>query len=137
MEAKRIAIVAALAIMVAAVAPAEESYSGTSDTCGPIIGQTMHDLENVKRFCTYVPEGATTGAYSMESLLWIKVPQGIAEYMINHSLQTEQLVRNWMTLWKEISDSSAVTIYVEWEDVEIAKGDTTVFRGDIVTIRGK
>lgn len=125
-------------LLVVAIMPliAEDSYSGRSATCGPIIGQTPTDLENVEEFCTHIPEGATVGAYAMESLLWIKVPYGIAEYMIGHSLQTEQLVKAWMKLWKEISDSTAVTIFVEWEDVEIAKGDTTVFRGDRVTIRG-
>ena len=133
----RITVAGALAIMIATSAVAQDQYSGRSDTCGPIIGQTQQDLKNVETFCTYVPEGATTGAYAMESLLWVKVSQGIAEYMVGHSLQTEQLVKAWMTLWKEISDSSAVTIYVEWGDVQIAKGDTTLFRGDQVTIRDR
>ena len=82
----------------------------------------------------YIAEGLTTGAYSSGGLLWVKVPENIALYMVANRLVTEQLVRQWMPLWKQISDWSAVTIYVEWEDVEIARGETTVFRGDQVTV---
>ena len=114
-----------------------EVVSGTSDTCGPIFGWTEQDIENVETFCAFIPEGATTTVFARDMILWVKVPKGIAEALIADSLQTEQIVKNWMSLWKEISDSLSVTIYVQWEDVEIAKGDTTLFRGDQVTIRGQ
>ena len=114
----------------------EESFSGTSPTCGPIVGETQQDLQNVEEFCeAAIPEGLTEGVYAMESLLWVKVPYEIATYMIDNTLETEQLVRTWMEGWKQLSESQSVTIWVEWQDTEIAKGETTVFSGDQVTVR--
>jgi hypothetical protein len=55
--------------------------------------------------------------------------------MMRDSLTTEQVVKNWMAAWKELSGSLSVVVHVEWQDVEVAKGDTTVFSGDKVTIR--
>ena len=42
---------------------------------------------------------------------------------------------NWMKAWKQLSGSRAVTVYLEWQEIEIAKGETTLFSGDKVTIR--
>lgn len=113
--------------------------SGSSPTCGPISGQTRQDLQNVRTFCERgIPEkGLAVGAYGMESLLWVKVGREIANQMLTDRLTTEQLVKTWMKLWKALSGSQVVTVKVEWEDVEIAEGDTTIFSGDKVTIRGR
>ena len=40
-----------------------------------------------------------------------------------------------MAAWKKLSGSLSVTVYVECQDVEIAKGDTTIFSGDKVTVK--
>ena len=113
---------------------AQQSFSGRSETCGPIVGQTKQDIQNVQQFCRVVPEGAAVGAYAIESLLWVKVTRNIAEAMRADRLGAEQLVKNWMTRWKGLSGSEVVTIQVEWRDVLIAEGQTTVFSGDRVTI---
>lgn len=106
-------------------------------TCGSITGKTRTDLRNVKIFCKQVvPEGGiVVGAYSMRELLWVKVSYEAAKVMQNESLATEQLVKRWMATWKLVCESEVVTIYVEWEDVEIARGQTTAFSGDKVTLR--
>ena len=33
----------------------------------------------------------------------------------------------------QLSESLAVTVFIEWQDVQIAKGETTLFGGDQVT----
>ena len=92
-------------------------------------------MANVREFCaTAIPQGLSEGAYGAESLLWIKVTHDIAKYMKANPLETEQLVRAWMRGWKTLSNSSAVTVTVEWGSVEVAKGQTR-FSGDQVTIR--
>jgi hypothetical protein len=55
--------------------------------------------------------------------------------MIADRLSTEAVVKRWMGTWKTLTGSKAVTIHVEWGDVEIAKGETSLFRGDVVTIK--
>ena len=67
--------------------------------------------------------------------MWVKVSRPVADYMRKDTLTTEQVVKNWMAAWKKHSGSSAVTVHVEWQDVEIAKGQTTILSGDKVTIR--
>ena len=107
---------------------AQQSYSGRSETCGPIVGQTNQDLQNVQQFCRVVPEGAAVGAYAVESLFWVKVTRNMAEAMRADRLGAEQLVKHWMTRWKSLSGSEVVTVKVDWRDVLIAEGQTTVIR---------
>ena len=114
---------------------AQQTPSGSSDTCGPISGKTQKDLENVRTFCEEgIVKGAAVGAYAMESLLWVKVSREMANAMRSDRLSAEQLVLTWMKGWRQISGHRSVNVYVEWKDVEIAEGDTTVFSGDVVTI---
>ena len=122
------------ALVVPAPVVAQQSFSGRSETCGPISGQTKQDLQNVQAFCRAVPEGAAVGAYAMQSLLWVKVTRAMAEAMRADRLSAEQLVKTWMTGWKSLSGSKAVTIQVEWRDVQIAEGQTTMFSGDRVAL---
>ena len=77
----------------------------------------------------------TTGAYAMDSLLWIKIPKSIADAFLADRLMAEQLIKVWMKGWKQESGRQTVTIYVEWGDVEIARGETTIFSGDKITIK--
>ena len=112
-----------------------DSFEGRSDICGPIIGKTQDDLKNLREFCSdYMPEGMATGALARDSMLWFMVSRRMAEQMRADRLSTEQLILNWMRLWKGKSDSRAVTVGVKWQDVEIAKGETTFLSGDQVTI---
>jgi hypothetical protein len=110
--------------------------TGKSPTCGQVDGKTAKDRDNALAFCKAgVPEaGVISSISAIKSLLWVKVSREIAEMMRRDRLTTEQLVKNWMKAWKHLSGSKAVTVYVEWKDVEIAKGDTTLFSGDKVTI---
>ena len=112
-----------------------DSFSGTSSTCGPIVGETQRELANVRKFCEAVPDGVAVGAYAVGPLLWVKVSRPMAEQMQQDRLSTENAVLAWMGIWKQLSGSLAVTVTVEWEAVEIAKGDTTLFGGDKVTVR--
>ena len=110
--------------------------SGSSPTCGPINGKTQKDLENVRTFCEKgIPNEVVVGAYAMDSLLWVKVGRKMADEMRADRLSTEQLVLTWMKGWKQISGSKSVMVKVEWKNVEIVNGQTTLFSGDKVTIR--
>ncbi len=113
-----------------------DSFSGRSPKCGPVIGKTQQDLRNVEEFCSVgIPAGAVEGAYAMGSLLWIKITRPMADQLrAANSLDAESLVRNWMRGWKQLSKSKAVTVTIEWRDIEIAKGETTLLSGDKVTI---
>ena len=111
-------------------------FEDASPTCGSIIGKSKNDLSNVKLFCREgIPEGVVVGAYSMEMMLWVKVNQETAHALSSNTLRSENIIRAWMKGWKKITRSEVVTIYVEWGDIEIAKGQTTAFSGDEVTFR--
>lgn len=109
-------------------------HSDVHKICGPISGDTQKDLQNVKTFCDPLPKGVIVGVSAMEMLLWVKVNRASADLLRLDPLTTKQLVLNWMKLWKQISESSVVTVEVGWNDVEIASGQTGVFSGDKVTI---
>lgn len=116
--------------------PEPETFSGTSPTCGPVVGQTAQDLANVQTFCGKgIASGAVVGAHATQSLLWLKVSRDMADAMRADSLTTEQLVLTWMRGWKATTGLPSVSVTVEWQDVEIAKGDTTLLSGDKVTLR--
>ena len=114
-----------------------QPMQGSSPTCGPLVGEKQHDVDRLQRFCNIaVPDsGLVIRAFAKDTLLWVKVTKEIALYMVGHRLETEQLVFNWMASWKVLNDSSAVTIVIEWGDVEIARGQTSLLRGDRVTIK--
>ena len=48
-------------------------------------------------------------------------------------MSTEQLVKTWMKQWKEITKRQAVTVTVEWKDIQVVEGQTTLLSGDRVT----
>lgn len=125
-----------LAVLVIAgfVGTAYAQVEGTSPTCGPINGKTRADLEHERTFCAQgITTGAVEGAYAMESLLWVKVSEAMARALRADHLRGEQLVKTWMRGWKSVTGSKAVTVTVEWRDVEIAEGETTLLSGDQVT----
>lgn len=129
-----------LGLLVVASTPSAQgskSVSAKSETCREAVGKTQRDLDNALAFCKQsVPKDLNLqGVIAMESLLWVKITRSLANVMMADKLTTEQVVKNWMSAWKKHSGSKAVTVYVEWGDVEIAKGDTTIFSGDKVTIK--
>ena len=65
----------------------------------------------------------------------LKVPQMSAQALLLTKLNTEQLLIDMMAVWKILSDSSRVTIRIEWRDVVIAEAKSTRFRGEEVTIK--
>ena len=127
-----------LCVLVASNLSAQaKSVSGKSETCRQAVGKTQKDLDNALAFCkSSVPKDlAVQGVIAMESLLWIKVNRALADALRADRLTTEQVVKQWINQWKTLSGSKSVTVYVEWQDVEIAKGETTIFSGDKVTIK--
>ena len=114
---------------------AQPMLSGKSDVCGPIGGRTQEDLSNLVALCEKgIPKVGVVSAAAIGSMLWIEVTREIADSMRADRLTTKQLVLNWMKIWKDLSDSRSVNVYVLWKEVEIAEGDTTIFSGDVVTI---
>lgn len=55
--------------------------------------------------------------------------------MLRNKAGTEKLMLRWMKDRKRISGHHVVTITVEWGEVMIVEGQTTVFRGDVVRFR--
>lgn len=109
----------------------------TSPTCGRLIGSTQKDVDRLKVFCgAAIPKDAgVVQARAMETLLWIQVNRDMANALRIDRLSTEQIVKNWMRAWKGLSGSAAVTVYVQWQDVDVVKGDTSMFSGDVITIK--
>ena len=104
--------------------------------CRQIDGETQKDKENLSRFCNKgISKGAVVKAEAMDSLLWISVPKSMATAMMGDRLQAEQLVKVWMRGWRAETGRKAVTVYVLWEDVEVAKGDTTWTGEDRITVK--
>jgi hypothetical protein len=132
---KTFLIVAVVAVLVAT--PEAATKSAKSETCRDAFGQTQKDLDNALAFCkeSVPPDLNVQGVIAMESLLWVKVPRTLANVMMRDKLTTEQVVKNWMAAWKKHSGSKSVTVHVEWQDVEIAKRQTSLFRGDTVTVK--
>ena len=129
------------ALVFALTAAAWADVAGRSPNCGPVSGNTQEDLDAVMRFCAKgvaksddLSMPSVTGAYAMESILWIKVGEDFARAMRADRLRAEQLVKIWMKGWKMERGQRVVTVNVEWGDVTIAEGQTTVFSGDKVTI---
>ena len=71
----------------------------------------------------------------MGSMLRLKVDQDYARDLMDDRLSTETIVRHFMNKWKVYTKSPAVTVYIKWDNIEIAKGQTTMFSGDQVTIK--
>ena len=127
-------IIVAILVLVPFVLLAD-TKTGQSETCGDVAGETAADVANVIEFCSKgIGEGAVVGAYAMESLLWVKITQAMAQAMLQDRLGSRQLMSIWMKGWRQITDSRAVTIFVELGDIEIAKGDTTWLGEDRVTL---
>jgi hypothetical protein len=127
----------AAAFLFSAAVPALGQVAGRSDTCGPVNGKTATDRDNALRFCAgSVPKDLqVSGVIAMDSIVWVMVGRQLANVMRNDRLSTEQVVKRWMRAWKSITERQAVTVYVEWQDVEIAKGEVSLVRGDVVTIK--
>lgn len=111
--------------------------SGSSPTCHQIEGKTPTDYERVVKFCSAaIPQALDVqGVIAMDSLMWIKIGRPLANVMLRDRLTTEQIVKNWMKAWRSLTNGQVVTVTVQWQDVDIAVGDTTLFGGDRVTIK--
>ena len=143
---RRLIVAVALVALVSATAYSQTTqlvrttsgaYTGRSAHCGEIAGGTREIAQNVALMCEALPDRIFSGAYAIETLLFLKVSQNMAGIMLRSDLQTERLMLLWMKEWKRITGSAVVTITVEWGDVMIVEGQTTVFRGDVITFRGQ
>lgn len=113
-----------------------ERTTDISRTCGQVDGKTPADLKNLLTFCAKgIAAGAVTSASAMESLLWLKVTEDFARAIRADTLRGEQLVQTWMKGWRQESGRQSVSVTVEWQDVTVATGETTLMSGDQVTIR--
>lgn len=109
--------------------------TGMSPTCGQLDGNTPADLDRLRNFCAQgILAGAVTSASAMDALLWLKVSEDLARAIRADRLKGEQLVLTWMKGWRQQWGRPTVSVTLEWRDVEIATGETTVFSGDQVTI---
>ena len=102
-----------------------------------VVGESSQDAERARLFCRSVLPDTVTRIEAYETLLWIHVTERFAREMLADTLTAESLVRTWMSAWKRLSESAAVTVYVMWRNVEVAQGDVTFFGGDRVRFRGR
>lgn len=114
-----------------------QTASPTFGACKTARGSTGKDLNNALAFCRQVvlKEMDIQGVIANDSIVHIKVVRDFANALMADRLSAEQLIIQWMSSWKTISGSSAVAVFVEWNDVEVAKGQTTLLSGDEVTIK--
>jgi hypothetical protein len=135
--ALQIVTVVGLVILFCASPGSAQTFSAKSGTCQEALGRTQKDLNNALAFCQKVvpKEMDIQGVTANDSLVHIKVVRGLANSLMADKLGAEQTVKVWMNTWKNISGSKAVTVFVEWGDVEVAKGQTTILSGDKVTIK--
>jgi hypothetical protein len=111
--------------------PAPES----SERCGVLVGETAADIGHVRAFCARtIPKDTIMSAHAMQSTLWLNVPRHAADTMRSDRMTTEQFVKDSTAWWKIDSGDKAVTLYVRWQGVEIAKSETHTFSADRVTI---
>lgn len=111
--------------------------TGRSPTCGQMSGQDQKDLDNVKWVCekVFLEDGVAESVSGDGPTLVIRVTEIAAKFMDADTLWTEQLMHDLMAIWKKLSESSRVTVRIEWRDVEIVIGRTTLFGADRITFR--
>ncbi len=127
----------ALALVLLSAPMTTAVVSRPSPTCKEAHGATARDLDNALTFCAAnIPRDLEIqGVLAMESVLWLKVSQRLADVMRKNDQSTERIVKHWMKEWKTLSGSDAVTVSLELQDVEIARGQASSSGGDRVTVR--
>lgn len=115
---------------------AKAMKSEPSNNCGVVTGATEVDVNRAVMFCDQgVVKGMVVGVIADESILTLKITRQAADEFRNDRLTAEQIVKTWMRGWKVLSQSKAVTVDIEWEQVIVAKGQTTITGADTVTIK--
>lgn len=116
---------------------ASPQVSGKSPMCVEVVGKSAKDRDNALAFCAgkWMQPDIVSGAIAYESLLTLKVNRLVANMMMRDSITAEQIVKNWMRNWRDITARKSVTVTVETGAVEIAKGDTSFLGEDRVTVR--
>lgn len=114
-----------------------QATRGPSPTCRQVEGQKPADYQRALAFCrTAIPAALEVeGIKAMDTLVWVKISRDLADVLMRDKLTTEQIVKNWMKAWRGLVSSQVVTVTVQWQDVDIAVGDTSIFSGDKVTIK--
>jgi len=104
-----------------------------SRMCGEITG----DTDRLRTFCDRIIPASlgVERADAQASVLTLSVSRSAADAMLIDTLTAEGLILNWMRLWRAYSGSTSVTVIVRWRAVEVARGQTSLFRGDRVTFR--
>ena len=92
------------------------------------------DLDAARAFCLAFEAGLIEGVTADGVLLDLWVGPGLATEMLTDEDATRKVVLNLRNGWKAVSYSTSVVVTINWDNVEIAKGDTTVLRGDVVTL---
>ena len=99
-----------------------------------MVGESSDDLSNLQKFCAAMPaSGVIESVRGMQTLLFVKVGRETVDLLLADRLTTKSIMKMWMTTWKNVTDRQAVTVTLEWRNVEIAEGSTTLFSGDVVT----
>ena len=101
--------------------------------CSLIMARDMESLRAARSVCAGFDRGLFVGVMADGVLLNLWVGPSLATDLLVNEQTTREIVLNLMKAWKNLTDSPSVIVTIRWEDVELAKGDTTL-RGDIVTI---
>ena len=92
------------------------------------------DAEAARAWCDAMPDGVISAASADGPLLTLWVERSMAEQMLGNAATTQEIVLKMMDRWKDAAGLLSVVITIRYGEVRVAVGDTTVGRGDVVTI---
>ena len=104
------------------------------ERCGTVTAADDADAEAARAWCDAMPDGVISAASADGPLLTLWVERSMAEQMLGNAATTQEIVLKMMDRWKDAAGLLSVVITIRYGEVRVAVGDTTVGRGDVVTI---
>jgi hypothetical protein len=113
--------------------------TATSPTCGSVRGSSTKDVQAALTFCAKaIPaNGSVVGVRANDDSLRVSVIRQFANEMMADRLSAERLVQVWITGWEQERGVRGAWVHVEWEGVEIARGEPRAGGRSEVTIKSR
>jgi hypothetical protein len=105
----------------------------TLSGCRSVGGPTANDRFVATQICNALAAPDSIDRIEvMESLAWVHVVRGFADAMQRDRLSAKGFVTRVGNLLQSHGKQGAVTIEVKWNDIRVAKGQTTILSGFVV-----
>ena len=104
------------------------------ERCGTVTAADEADAEAARSWCNAMPADVIEAVSADGPLLTLWVERSMAEQMLGNAATTEEVIHKMMDRWKLETDRLSVVVTIRYGEVRVAVGDTTVGRGDVVTI---